>query len=467
VLIILHTMKNYFLVLLATTAICQTSFAYQSLITRPHQTLYGRTTCNQKYFKFHLNSLHHISARASLSHSLRYTPPVLFSSLWLRDFEDEKQDISYLPINLLGVTLRAKNILRKVTKAYIESDIRTTAKGVKLDEVLDAIDAEYKWEAVPFSVGKKVYDFSQMHSDSNTEASRIFSKILSFAVLHRLPKAVTVLLFRDLDNFSGLDSDVGKELQLMVTTFEGEESWDSVTYPRGLSLQIKRAHLQSKLQKYSLFPRTSPFTRKSNAIAASKALSEARSTPLPEKLVEKQEMEAIVMELDTKSEFAEGVDAEDLLLTFFPKENKILARLRRISSKQAQLLQAAGRAGVLSFVLLNLSLSTLTIIQRSQTLSAMPHVALVEGKVQAIKLSLHKFGKVLSSVYVGSQRTRLSRLSLVVVLAPFTNTLLRQVESRMKLSAGKALGVLTSILVTLCIGIWGIIIISDATVFAM
>jgi len=452
---------------MAMNAFCGTGFVFQSLI-RSRQILSGRNPCDQKGARLHFTSLNSTSTRTSFLYSTRSIPPVLFNSLWSRDYyEEQEQDISYLPINLLEVPFKAEIILRKATKAYVESDVRDSIKDITITEVLDIINSNYKWEAVPFAVSKRNYDFTEKQSDSVAKASRIFSKILSFAALHRLPKDVAQILFGELANSSELESDVSMDLQQMVTAFEEEESWDSVVFPRGLSLRINREHLQSKLQKYSPIPRTSLITRKSSALNASKALSEAAITSPPKKLVKKQEIEAIAKELDTKSEFADEDDplTQDELLTFFPRENKMLARLRRLSSTQAYRLQDTGRAGVLSYGILNFLWYTLAIIWRWQKLSAGPNAALVEGKIQAINLSLRKFGNVLATAYVGSQLTKLPRLSLAVALAPLSDKLLRRAEKRLKVSTDKALSILTAFLVTLCIGIWGIIILSDA--FAM
>ena len=459
-------MKKSPVLLLAASVFCGTSFAFQSLIS-PRQILSGRTSCDQNGARLHFTSLNSTSTRTSFLYSTRSLPPVLFNSLWPRDYyEEQEQDISYLPINLLEIPYKDEIILLKATKAYVESDVRDSIKDIKITEVLDIIDSNYKWGAVPFAVSKRNYDFTDQQSDSFTEASRIFSKILSFAALHRLPKDVAQILFGELDNSSELDSDVSKDLQQMVTAFEEEESWDSVVFLRGLSIRINRAHLESNLQKYLPIPRISLLTRKSRALNASKALSEAGSTSPPKKLVKKQEIEAIAKELDTKSEFADEDDplTQDQLLTFFPRQNKILARLRRLTSKQAYRLKDAGRAGVLSYGILNFLWYTLAIIWRWQKLGAGPNAAaLVDGKIQAIHLSLRKFGNTLATVYVGSQLTKLPRLSLAVALAPLGDKLLRQAEKRLKVSTDEALSILTAFLVTLCIALWGIIILSDAT----
>jgi len=70
---------------------------------------------------------------------------------------------------------------------------------------------------------------------------------------------------------------------------------------------------------------------------------------------------------------------------------------------------------------------------------------------------------VLLSVYVGSQITKLARLSLAVALAPAGDKLLNFTKRKLKVSSDGALGVLTSFLVGLCIWIWMIIILGDAT----
>ena len=70
---------------------------------------------------------------------------------------------------------------------------------------------------------------------------------------------------------------------------------------------------------------------------------------------------------------------------------------------------------------------------------------------------------VLFSVYIGSQLSKLPRLSLAILLAPLGDRILQYTAKRLKISADEAMGVLTSLLVSLCVGIWAVIIISDAT----
>ncbi len=70
---------------------------------------------------------------------------------------------------------------------------------------------------------------------------------------------------------------------------------------------------------------------------------------------------------------------------------------------------------------------------------------------------------MLVSVYVGSQITKLGRISLAVALAPAGDRLLKLTKSRLKVSSDKAFGILSSILIGLCLGIWVIIILGDAT----
>jgi len=67
------------------------------------------------------------------------------------------------------------------------------------------------------------------------------------------------------------------------------------------------------------------------------------------------------------------------------------------------------------------------------------------------------------SVYVGSQITKLPRLSLAVLLAPVGDKILRYTERKLKVTTDRALGIITTSLVGLCLGVWALIILSDAT----
>ena len=73
------------------------------------------------------------------------------------------------------------------------------------------------------------------------------------------------------------------------------------------------------------------------------------------------------------------------------------------------------------------------------------------------------FSNVLVSAYIGSQITKIPRLSLAVALAPIGDKVLNYTKQRLKVSSDKATGILTTVLIGLCLATWALIILGDAT----
>ena len=163
---------------------------------------------------------------------------------------------------------------------------------------------------------------------------------------------------------------------------------------------MKREHLESRRERYSLIPRNSILSKSYNTIQARDAINRARMTKAPPKLAQNvdivAEIDEIADALSAKSEFSQRGDTLiNELTTFFPRENKILnflARISRATSKKTKLLQSVGRAGLISYGVLNFLWYTLAIIWRWNTLTSAPPSALLgQHKVDAFRISIRKF----------------------------------------------------------------------------
>ena len=336
-----------------------------------------------------------------------------------------------------------------------------------MEEFLDVIDEEHKCDELPLKIGSIQYCFDTDNSNERLEAIRIAVKLISFAALYRLPYNITTFLLQHMQEtsyFYGKDR-VLKEFTQIVDEFRDVGSWTKIKFREGLNLRLKRQYLNSNRQKYNPISRSSIFMKKYALQEAKAAIKEANRTKCPAKIMKKQEIEAIVEKLDIKSEFAQEEDdlLGDLLLTFFPKQNKVLNKMRRVlSSKKANTLKATGRAGVMTYCILNFVWYTVAILWNWNRFNSNPNMIFMEGRMQALLFSVRKFGRVLSTVYMGSKITMLTRLSLAILLAPFGNKILQQAKRRLKVSTDLALAIMTAFLITTSILLWGVIILSDA-----
>lgn len=404
--------------------------------------------------------------------------PIKFASspFWMDEFleynDSHNTDISYLPFHIVAnLPIGTENILRKATKTFIESDTKRGQNDLKLADVLDSIDSEYKYDQVSYTLGNESVSFESRRNgsisiDAKSTARIVMSKVLSFAILHRLPAEIALFLFGDLTNEKGMDFETKKEICTLLETFQ-MHGWDSVLFPQGLSLRMKRNYIVSRRSRYNPLPRKSLFTRNQDAMDAMEALNEANAVQPPLKLIRNQitpeEITQIENELNIQSELSQRSSIKDKL-TFFPNKNRLLKnRLLRTLSKQTIKIRALGRAGFVSYGLLMFILYTCSIIWQWHLFSMQGHnINFVQGKVDAVQRSLYKFSKVFISTYFNPQLTKLHRFSLTVLLVPFGNRILARTQKKLKISADQAVGVISSILLVLSMGIWGLIILGDA-----
>jgi len=134
----------------------------------------------------------------------------------------------------------------------------------------------------------------------------------------------------------------------------------------------------------------------------------------------------------------------------------------RISSKPARIIKSFGRGGLVMYGVLNGLWYGLAVAWQWKRVSSSATIAGAAAS-SAIRASIRKFTTVIATVYIGSQITKLPRMYLAVVLAPFGDSLLRKTQDTLKVSEGAALGIVVSLLLGSCFGIWATIILGDAT----
>jgi hypothetical protein len=462
-----------FLLLLST--ICRTS-SFQQGFAIPSKIVKGHPHCYNTQRQIVLHSTREITIDRGYGY---FTSPFKLASspYWMDDYMEENDfdvDISYLPLDVYNLPPTTEHILQRVTKTYIESDVNDGdgQDEVKLFDVLETIDLEYKYATVPLTIGSESI-FSETRHPKQEKSRHIVSKVLSFAALHRLPAEVAIFLFGELASVDederkpeGMDSNTAEEIRHLLIPFH-KHGWNSITFSQGLSLRIKRNFVTSRINRYSPWPRKSVFTRSQDAIDAEEALQEAKRVQPPMKLVRQQvtveEIDEMAFELNVQSELSQQTSIKDML-TFFPNRNNVGNRLIRMITKQKDMIRTAGRAGLISYGILTFVWYTCVILWQWHRLSVEgQNISLVQGKIDALRRSLQKFSKVFISTYFHPRLTKLKRLTLAVALSPVGNRALEWTQKRFKISADQAMGAISSILVASSLGIWIIMILGDVT----
>lgn len=385
------------------------------------------------------------------------------TSLWTHF---DEQDISFLKINPFEIPHNTAQIIRRITKAFVESDIKSTQGDINIEQVLDVIHSEYKSFPVPFLLGGRLFDLKRRQEESTRMALEVFSKIISFAAINRLPKELVIFLFGRLEESSRFSPETKEQLEDLIATFvEDKNSWTGVEFPQGLSLQLKRNFVVSKREKYYPLPRKSFLTLRNDALEAKKALKEADLIEPPMKLAKKEDIERIANNLSIKSGFAseEGSLLRDSMLTFFPKENRILVGLRRIMSTQkSKKLKDASIVGLFSYGLITVLSYTLYVIGTWSRLRKGHGIIVMGGEMQPLRHSLKTFGAVLGKASVQLRITQIPRWSLAVVLSPPAKILLQRVQKRFQVSNIGAVRIIATYLAGVCIGLCSLLIMLDA-----
>jgi hypothetical protein len=390
---------------------------------------------------FHEDSWSRQRRRAIFSPSFILGSTGGFSFLEDSSIDHEEDLLNYLPSKGYNLAPRTSELLKRVTSQYING----RGPVVEAEEVLDVINAEYKSCDVPVDVGNVTFEFSLSGDVDDADVARI----LSFAAYHRLPADVALLL---LGPNEAEDNSFARCNEVFAC-----EGWKGVRFPRRLSVRPKRKFVKSTKERYMPLPRA---WRKDAQRMAQLAVDEATYvTAPPRRLLSREEFLATMDKELSATEPLELLPSlfRDVRL-IFPRQNKRLKRLRKVVKKQTLLLKHAGLAGLISYVALNFAWYTCAIVFQWRRTSST-----VELSSRALGTSLRRFGKVLTAVYVGSQLTRLVRLKLSLVLAPFGNTVLRFTEKKLQVSENVAFALLSGAMIGSCLGIWSIIVLGDAT----
>jgi hypothetical protein len=382
------------------------------------------------------------------------------------DDEDHEENdlidcLSYLPSGGLDLPPKSRDLLGRATMQYLRksaNDVKSSSMDgdVKLSEVLSIIDEEFKFYNVPFSVGDPSHRSNRKSNDKeDMKAAETSRKIFAFSAFYRLPREITTILFGE--------EESGLQMQRVTNYYNDfvRWGWEGVSFPKGLGVQIRRKYLESKRARYSMLPRLFKMDRNQAIQEAELAIKDSRSTGLP---VRRMSREEFLATMDKELSFPASDDDNRLSLFkvptfFFPNKSNVFKRIKRQLDSQTNKLKGAGRAGVIAYGALNFAWYTLAVMWQWGRVSAAP---VSPGTIKALKYSIKKFGKVLIGTYVGSQVTKLARLSLAILLAPIGDRALRSTQTKFNIDESRAFWLLTSLLIGSCLGVWASVIVGDA-----
>ena len=321
--------------------------------------------------------------------------------------------------------------------------------------LLDVIEFEYKISTRSFMIGNNV---------TYSNKPNIY-RILAVCLFHQLPASIVCQLMENVQNCRAfMDDD-----EVLTISRQALESngWKAISFPDGIRVQLRPGQVCSTWK--SCLP-----PRKVTKDMADKLIEQAEMVEPPAVIRTSTVLEALKKEFSVPSSIVLPIRGA---VPFFPQDNmkyytvlkrrskvlfkrlrrtfkEQLKRFRLVLARQAELLNVAGRAGFLAYGFLNFALyagGTLWQWHR------------VPGG-QTLQSQIQKLGKVLASVYIGSQVTKLPRIALAVALAPFGNRSLVWLQNRLGVSEGTAFGILTVGLISSFFGVLAFLTIGSAVI---
>lgn len=439
----------------------------------------GSEDCIIHYSKILLESSRSGAAENFESGNGYFSSPFERNIIWMSYFSDDfsdgsekvEGDLAYLPLNVLEIPAGTESILLQATDSYIRSELDDEIQDeMKIDNVLQTIDAEFKYTPHSVILGKEPLTIDRRTKllDAKSEASQIVSKILSFAALHRLPVEIATRLFSDLlePNFqqSLTFPDTSKEILSLLQTFE-KGGWKIVEFPQGLTLRIKRDYIASRRSQFRPWPRKSLLTRSRDINEAREALREAKKVTPPPKLrpkkISMKEMDEFINQFNVKSELSLRQNSVKDLLTFFPSRERLwssvgngkVQQIMRVITRHKSQLLSAGRAGFVAYAMIAFSMYTISMILKWRLTAGIETHNLVQGNI--IQTSIHKFVRLFASTYFSTPKlSKFHRFVISCLLAPVGNKSLLMIQRKLKITANQAVGLISSILIGMSMGLW-------------
>jgi hypothetical protein len=353
--------------------------------------------------------------------------------------------LSYLPNNSAkDLPPETRALLRKITTQYTYGRAMVDYT-VTLDNIFGVIEDEYVVWDVPVMVNGVEVHSSTGQKNKEDKRGQVLSRLLSFAVLNQIPAELICEVLS-----SALIKEEGP--LYMAREALANSGWKGVSFPKGLGLRLKQ-NLQTSSQQISQPPRFA--TRSKRQKFAKELVLSASNISAPAKMETSREAFLRQLTEDSSDKTAKASSRKLQLrkntgLLFFPEKGTI-EKFRNFFKKQSVALSRAGKGGALAYGFLNFALyAGGTIWQwRSITVAANPGVT----SAQLFRSQLTKLGRVLGTVYIGSQVTKLPRILLAIALAPTGEKALDIAQKRLKVSENTAFAILTVMLISTFISV--------------
>ena len=423
-------------------------------------SLTGKITCNAGNAvrcRIRYNMRRH-AARNSDSDEAAF----LSSFLYEGTFQGMNDGIlAYLPDRGKNLPPRMSRLIKKITFDYIHG-VDNRQPQVDLADLLDVIDSEYESlsPSISFMVGNQSFEDPQI------------VQIVSLAVLHQLPKEITLQL----------SSTSESQAMAKFRSIFNNVGWEQVSFPQGLGIRLKKK-LQYNISQPFSPPSKLPWRTRSKrkaALAATRGIMKAAETraPAQKTMLKKEELlaefenemqAAPISGLPTGEQMTNkkgGPGMQDGALPSFPVERygKAWTKVKRmffdptgptgalsnsrlakkiISTVDTQYtkMKQAGRAGIMSYAFINFVLYTAGVVWQYRRI-----VVEVSDGSTLFLLILRKFAKAFARVYAGAAVFKIFRILLALALAPAAGRVLGITQRKLRVSENTAFVILLTLL---------------------
>lgn len=339
--------------------------------------------------------------------------------------------LDFLPQRGLNLPFRTRKMIHAVTESYIFQKRESYLPLYTADDLQRTIDEEYDVKQVPLCIGNWTLKATD---DDEDEHLQTVIDVFSLAAMYRLPKEITLVLLKPI---------ASAESKLYINVFE-TLGWQSVSFPRGLALQLKR-ELRAETHKSVwwkdlLRPRQ---RAKKLQLEAAIAVSEAQRVTAPN-VKPPRPRDEVLAKIEQQLSQEETIPLKDELLFFpnsVPLKSFSLRRFRLFVKHQYSTLKRQGRAGVLSYCVFNLLFYTIGMAWQWQRVA--PADPLTSSSSMVVIL-VRKFARVFASLYVAAQFIKIPKVFGAIALAPYAQRALDSVSHELNVSQNAALIVLIS-----------------------
>ena len=391
-------------------------------------------------------------------------------------YEDTFQGIddgilSYLPDNGKNIPPRARQLIKKITSDYVYGVEKPQNYSV---DILDVIDTEYEALSPPVSL---------IVGNETVKEPRAV-QIVSLAVLHQLPKEITLQLASTFNS---------QHIASFLSAFH-DVGWEHVSFPQGLGIRLKRKLRNNPSQSFSP-PSKVPWrttSKRKAALAATHGIAKAAETQAPrQKRMTKDEFLAEIeneMQTSTMSEVngngkmdnSKSVRGKlDGFLPSFPVErygkawstvklisidptrtfsnNRAVKRIFSAIDTQYTKMKQAGRAGIMAYAFINFVLYTAGMVWQWR------HIHTVKSNEATLcSLIFRKFAKSFARVYAAAAVFKVFRILLAVALAPAAGRALVVTQRKLGVSENTAFAILITLLLKTFLGVLAVVCLGDS-----